>query len=110
MTIFITQGRYTRDALAGLVAKPEDRTVPVTKLAKAAGLKLRAHYLTFGEYDFLAILEGPDAGAMAQFAVAAASSGGVSDVRTTIGWTSADAKQIYEGAGALKKSYRPAGS
>jgi uncharacterized protein with GYD domain len=110
MTIFITQGRYTREALAGMVAKPEDRAIPVTKLAKAAGLKLRAHYLTFGEYDFLAILEGPDTGAMAQFAIAASASGGVSDVRTTIGWTSSEAKQIYEGAGELKKSYRPAGA
>jgi uncharacterized protein with GYD domain len=110
MTIFITQGRYTREALAGMVAKPEDRAVAVTKLAKAAGLKLRAHYLTFGEYDFLAIFEGPDANAMASMAIAASSAGGITDLRTTVGWPSDEAKQIYEGAGEMKKAYRPAGA
>ena len=110
MPTFITQGRFTRQALDGLVAKPEDRAIAVTKLGKAAGLKLRAYYLTFGEYDFLAIFEGPEAESMASMMIAASSAGGVTDVKTTVAWTSAEAKQIYEGAGSLKKSYRPAGA
>jgi uncharacterized protein with GYD domain len=110
MTIFITQGRFTREALAGLVAKPEDRAVAVTKLGKAAGLKLRSYYLTFGEFDFLVIFEGAESASMASMMIAAAAAGGITDVRTTVAWTSAEAKQIFEGAAELKKSYRPAGA
>jgi uncharacterized protein with GYD domain len=101
MTIFITQGRFTREALAGLVAKPEDRAVAVTKLGKAAGLKLRSYYLTFGEFDFLVIFEGTESASMASMMIAAAAA---------VAWTSAEAKQIFEGAAELKKSYRPAGA
>lgn len=110
MTTFITQGRFTQQALTGLVAKPEDRATAVTKLGKAAGLKLRAYYVTFGEYDFLAIFEGAEASQMASMMLAAASAGGISDVKTTIAWTSAEAKQLFETAGELTKSYRPAGA
>ena len=110
MTIFITQGRFTREAMAGMVAKPEDRAVAVSKLAKASGLKLHDYYFTFGEYDFLAIVEGPDPQQAATMLITAASSGGVSDLKTTVAMTSADAKKCFEAAGGLKKSFRPAGA
>jgi uncharacterized protein with GYD domain len=110
MTIFITQGRFTQKALAGLVAKPEDRALAVAKLGKAAGLKLRDYYVTFGETDFLVIFEGPDPQQMASMMIAAAAAGGVTDVKTTVAMTSADAKKVFQTAGELTKSYRPAGA
>ena len=33
MPIFITQGRYSRDAIKGMLAKPEDRLEAAAKLA-----------------------------------------------------------------------------
>jgi hypothetical protein len=60
MTIYITQGRYTDQAIKGFVAKPEDRSAQVRKLMKAAGGKMIAYYVTLGEYDFLVISEGKD--------------------------------------------------
>jgi len=35
MTIFITQGRYTRDAIKGMIASPEDRSEAVSGLIAA---------------------------------------------------------------------------
>ena len=32
MPIYITQGRYTRDAIKGMIAKPEDRADAVSRL------------------------------------------------------------------------------
>ena len=58
MTVFITQGHYTRDAIQGMIAKPEDRAEAVAALVKAVGGKLLNHYITFGEYDFLVIIQG----------------------------------------------------
>ena len=60
MPIYITQGHYTRDAISGMIAAPEDRSKALKKLVDAAGGKLLSWYLTFGEYDFVAISEFPD--------------------------------------------------
>ena len=57
MPIYITQGRYTRDAIKGMIVKPEDRADAVGRLLSKAGGRLIGYYLTFGEYDFLAIAE-----------------------------------------------------
>jgi hypothetical protein len=41
MAIFITQGRFTSEAIKGLVAHPEDRYEIVAKLGKKAGVVSR---------------------------------------------------------------------
>ena len=40
MPIFISQGRYSQDAMRNMATTPEDRTEPVSKLIEAAGGKL----------------------------------------------------------------------
>jgi uncharacterized protein with GYD domain len=109
MPIFISQGRYTRDAIKGMIATPEDRSEAVSKLLKKAGGKLLAHYLTFGEYDFMVICEVPNEQAMASVVLAAAAGGGVSDVRTTLALSSKDAKTVFGSSGELAASFRSAG-
>jgi uncharacterized protein with GYD domain len=107
--IYISQGRYTRDAIRGMIAKPEDRSEEVSKLLQKAGGKLLSHYLTFGEYDFLVICEAPNEQAMASVVLAAAAGGGVSDVRTTLALTSKDAKAVFGSTGELTGAFRSAG-
>jgi len=109
MTIFITQVRSTAEAMAGLLAKPEDRAAAVGKLAKAAGGKLISYYFTFGEYDFLIILEGPDEKTMASALIVAGASGGVTNLKTTVAMTSAEMKKCFAAAGDIGKGFRPAG-
>jgi uncharacterized protein with GYD domain len=109
MTLFITQGNFSREAMTGMVATPEDRATAVGKLAKAAGGKLVAYYVTFGEYDFLTVIEAPDPQAMASVLIVAGSTGGVANLKTTVAMTSADAKQCFTSAGEMVKSFRPAG-
>ena len=107
--IFITQGRFTRDAMAGMTERPEDRAATVGKLAKATGGKLLAYYFTFGEYDFLSVFEGEAEQKMAAALIVAAASGGVTDLKTTVGITSADAKKAFAGAKEVIGTFRPAG-
>ena len=59
MAIYITQGRYTPDAVKGMVANPENREKAVADLMEKAGDKLLDLFFTFGEYDFLSISEAP---------------------------------------------------
>jgi uncharacterized protein with GYD domain len=68
-----------------------------------------SYYLTFGEYDFLTIIEAPGETQMAAILLAAAASGGVSDLRTTLAMTSIEAKGAFAAAGDLAPTYRAPG-
>lgn len=108
MPIFITQGRFTQDAIKGMIAKPEDRSEAVSELIAKTGGKLLAYYLTFGEYDFFVVSEGPIDGAATGVIVAAAG-GGVTDLKTTVAMTSAEMKNAFTNAGPIAGSFRSAG-
>jgi len=45
MPIFITQGRYTREAIKGMVVKPEDRAEAISRLLSKAGGRRPADWL-----------------------------------------------------------------
>ena len=106
MPIYITQGRYTRDAIKGMIIKPEDRADAVSRLLSKVGGKLIGYYLTFGEYDFLSIAEMPNDTQMAAVLLAAGSGGGVTDLRTTVAMTSVEAKGAFAAASDLAPGFK----
>ena len=103
MPIFITQGRYTREAIKGMIVKPEDRYEALSRHVARTGGRVLSYYMTFGEYDFLTIVEAPSE---TQMAVASA---GVSDLRTTLAMTSIEAKGAFAAASDLAPGYRTPG-
>jgi uncharacterized protein with GYD domain len=109
MPIYITQGRYTRDAILGMLIKPEDRANEVSRLLGKVGGRLIGYYVTFGEYDFMSIAEVPDNTQMAAVLLAAGSGGGVTDLRTTVAMSSVEAKGAFAAASDLAPSFRSAG-
>jgi uncharacterized protein with GYD domain len=64
MPIFIVQGRYTREAMQGMIARPDDRAAAVSKLMEAVGGRLLSYYVTFGASDFHTVADVPDERAM----------------------------------------------
>ena len=110
MPIFITQARYSQSALKGLVAKPEDRRQEVEGLFERAGCKLLSYYITLGEYDFLIISEAPDPVAILSVLATAAAGGGVTDVKTVLAVTTAEAKEAFAAANKSASQFRSAGS
>jgi uncharacterized protein with GYD domain len=109
MPIYITQGRYTREAIKGMVVRPEDRADAVGRLLAKAGGKLIGYYVTFGDYDFLVIAEAPSETQMAAVLLAAAAGGGVTDLKTSLAMTSVEAKGAFAAASDLTPSFRSAG-
>ena len=109
MPIYITQGRYTRDAIKGMIIKPEDRADPLARILSKVGGKLLGYYLTFGEYDFLTIAEVSNDTQMAAVLLAAGSSGGVTDLKTTVAMTSVEAKGAFAAASDLAPGYKAPG-
>lgn len=109
MPIYITQGRYTREAIKGMLVKPEDRAEAVSRALSKVGGRLIGYYLTFGEYDFMSIAEAPDNTQMAVVLLAAGSGGGVSDLKTTVAMTSVEAKGAFAAASDLAPGFKSAG-
>jgi uncharacterized protein with GYD domain len=109
MPIYITQGRYTRDALKGMIVKPEDRADAIARLLSKIGGRLLGYYLTFGDYDFLTVAEAPNDVQMAATLLAVGSGGGVTDLRTTVAMTSIEAKGAFAAASDLAPAFKSAG-
>jgi uncharacterized protein with GYD domain len=109
MATFILQGRFSSDAIKGLIAKPEDRREAVDKLTTACGGTLKDYYLTTGESDFLAIVEADDGAAVVVAGMVVAAAGAVSHITTTRAWTTAEFKRMAERAGEVAGAYRPPG-
>ena len=109
MPLFITTGRFTPDAVKGMLAKPEDRAGSVAKLFEQSGGKLLGYYMTFGDHDFMVISEGPFEG-VATSAIVAEASGGVVDMKTELAMTSSDMREAFAKAGPIAASFRAAGA
>ena len=60
MSIYISRGCYTADAVRGMMAKPEDREPIIAKAFEKLGGKLLCYYVTLGEFDWLLIAEFPN--------------------------------------------------
>ena len=109
MPIYITQGRYTREAIKGMIVRPEDRAEALSRLIVKAGGRVVSYYLTFGEYDFLTVIEAPSETQMAAALLAAAGGGGVTGLRTTVAITAVQAKGAFSAASDLTHHYKSPG-
>src|ERR1700746_1393510 len=109
MPIYISRGRFTSDAVKGMLAKPENREEAVAKLFKSLGGRLIGWYLTFGHHDWMAIGEFPDEKAAASAILAAAAGGSVPDIETPVPMTAKDAQAPFAAAGKVAKDFRSAG-
>ena len=110
MPVFVSLGRYTESAIKGMLAKPEDRTAVVKKMIEQAGGKLLAWYMLFGEYDWISISEYPSGKEAAAAVLTVAGAGVVTDTRTMLAMTGAEAKAAFEAGQALGTSYRAPGA
>ncbi len=83
MPCYLLQATYTSEAWANLVKNPQDRTEGIRPVIEGLGGKVVASFLTFGEYDTMALAEMPDNVSAAAFSMAAAAGGAVKAVKTT---------------------------
>ena len=109
MPVYISRGRFTSDAIKGMLTKPENREDAVVKLFKSVGGKLIGWYLTFGHHDWMAIGEFPDEKAAASAILAAAAGGSLSNIETTVAMTAKEATATFQSAGKAAKAFRSAG-
>jgi uncharacterized protein with GYD domain len=106
--IFITQGRYTQQARAAMLASPDERAPALEQLLKAAGVKLVNAFWTFGEYDFLVVVDAPDEHAWMQVLLVASATGGIADFRTMLALPMAEGDKDYAAAAELARGFHAA--
>ena len=100
---------YSKEAVKGLVSKPENRIEAVRPLIEAAGGKLIDAYYTLGDSDGIIITEFPTDVDALTVSMAVGSTGAIADIRTTTLIQIDDAVKAAEKAGMLTGAYRAPG-
>ena len=99
MPHFLLQASYTPDAWAALAREPEDRIEAIKPVIQRLGGRVVNGYLSFGDYDIVAIVELPDTVTAAAFSMASSGGGAIRVRKTTPLLTPAEAKQAMQIAG-----------
>lgn len=106
MATYMVQCSYTTAAWSAMVKNPQNRGEIVGKVLEKIGGKMTGFWMSFGEYDVVAIAEMPDNVSMASFAMAVAAGGACSSFKTTVLLTAKEGIQALKKAG--KTGYKPA--
>jgi uncharacterized protein with GYD domain len=110
MAKYAVIGGYTAEAWAKMIENPGDRVAAVRKVAETLGGKLDSFYWSFGDDDYLAIVDAPDDVTAAAFSVAVGSTGSLRNLRTIKLITVDEGRKLLEKAKAAKAVYAPPGS
>lgn len=105
MPSYLIQLSYNPEVLAGFIKRPVDRTEAISKLATKIGGTLVGSWFSFGDYDAVIIIDGPDNVSAAACSMAVSASGAFKAFKTT------PLLGIAEGMAAMKKAgtlgYKP---
>jgi len=105
MPFFLHQVSYTPEAIAKLIANPQDRFEAVRGPIEKLGGKIKDSYFAFGPSDIVLIIEMPDNVSAAAIALAFAAGGSLRSVQTTALMTNAEAMDAMRKAGTC--GYKP---
>ena len=105
MADYMIQLSYTAEAMAALVARPQNRLEVVQKSIESLGGKVQGFWMCFGEHDVVGIVEMPNNINAAAFAIAIAAGGACHNIRTTPLLKLEDAVKAMKKAGGT--GYKP---
>ncbi len=110
MTFYLHQANYSNESMKGLISSPENRKEAVAGLFEAAGGTLVDAWMAFGEYDIIVISKFDDHVDAASVAMAIASSGSLSNLKTTVLISMTDAVDAMQKAGTITGAYKTPGN
>jgi uncharacterized protein with GYD domain len=105
MPHYLVQTAYTPDSWATMVMNPQNRAEAVRPAVEGLGGKIVGAWLSFGEYDLVAVCEFPDNVTAAAFSISVAGAGSVKAFKTTPLMTMDEAVAALSKAGS--SSYSP---
>jgi uncharacterized protein with GYD domain len=105
MPTYIHLTNYTSEGVENIAASP-DRLEDAKELAASLEGEFKQFFLTFGEYDIVAITEFPDDEAAAQFALGVASGGSVT-TETLKAFTEDEYREVIDGIPSVAQRANP---
>jgi uncharacterized protein with GYD domain len=106
MAHYLVQVAYTPEAWTAMIKNPQDRSEAVEGAIKKLGGKMERFWMSFGEFDVIAVVEMPSDVAAAAFAMAVAAGGACRNVKTTPLLSTKDGIEALKQA--AKSGYKPA--
>jgi uncharacterized protein with GYD domain len=100
MPFYLHQVSYTPEAVARLIANPQDRIEAVRAPIHNLGGTIKDAYFAFGEHDVVVITEFPDNVSAAAISLAFSAGGAVRSSVTTPLMTTSEALEAMRKAGA----------
>ena len=82
MAKFAVFFRFKGETIKAMMERPSDRAAVVSTLCEAAGARMEAYYLMFGEWDGIVIVDGPDSRTAAAVSLAVSSTGAFAQLAT----------------------------
>ena len=83
MPIYMIQGSYGTEGLAVIVKNPQNRIQAVKPAIEKIGGKLINAYFSFGDYDFVLLVEMPDNISAVGISMAFGAGGAIKSIKTT---------------------------
>jgi uncharacterized protein with GYD domain len=108
MAFYLLQITYTPEAWGAQIKNPQNRVEAVRPVVERLGGKLQNAWLSFGDFDVVAICEMPDNISAAAFSIAVAASGAIKTSKTTALLTGEEGVQAMKKA--AKAGYEPPGA
>ena len=98
MPFYLHQVSYTPEALARLIANPQDRFDAVRGPIEKLGGRVMNSYFAFGQYDAVLITEMPDHVSAAAIALAFGAGGSLRNCQTTALMSNAEGLEAFRKA------------
>jgi uncharacterized protein with GYD domain len=108
MARYLIQVSYTPESWAAQIKNPTNRLEAVAEMLAPAGVTFVDAYYAFGEFDIVAIIEGPDNVSTAAAIIAIAAGGATSKIQTTVLMSTEEGLEAVTRAGSI--GYQPASS
>jgi uncharacterized protein with GYD domain len=104
MPYYLIQTAYTPESWAKMITNPQDRAELVRPAIEGMGGRIDTAYISFGEYDFVTIVEFPDNVSAAAFSISVSAKGGVKSFKTTplMGMDEAQGAMVKAGSSAYE--------
>ena len=109
MPYYLFTGRYTGEAIKGMIDQLEDRTEASGALIAAFGGRIDRYFMALGDVDFFLVAEFPNNEAAMSCASVVVASGAVTDFKTTPLVPMAEMPQVFRGAQDAMSRYKAAG-
>src|SRR3954471_16299956 len=109
MPYYLFTGRYTGEAIKGMIDQLEDRTEASGALIATFGGRIDRYFMALGNIDFFLIAEFPSNEAAMSCAAAVVASGAVTAFKTTPLVPMAEMPEVFRGAKTAMGRYKAAG-